>query len=94
MQSLIFIICVLKLLNLTFGILEIVPDNLPIVGNLDEILAVLLAQKSGVEVKQVLVDVWNKGRNKPYGKDRQIDPTDYINIQAKVVDNQEAKTKY
>lgn len=30
------IICVLYLLNTTAGIVELLPDNIPIVGNIDE----------------------------------------------------------
>ncbi|MBM3136687.1 MAG: DUF1232 domain-containing protein [Chloroflexi bacterium] len=42
---LIYIISVIGfiyLLNPTFGVLEIIPDNIPIVGNLDEGAAALL----------------------------------------------------
>ena len=34
------LICVVYLLNPTAGILELLPDNLPIIGNLDEAAAV------------------------------------------------------
>ena len=37
--------CVLYLLNPDFGIYELIPDNLPIVGNLDEAGATLLLVK-------------------------------------------------
>ncbi len=30
------------LLNLTFGIVEIIPDNIPLIGNLDEVAATLI----------------------------------------------------
>lgn len=37
--------CVVYLINPTWGFLELIPDNLPIVGNLDEVgvTAILLA---------------------------------------------------
>lgn len=43
--SLIAAFCVVYLLNPTMGVIEIIPDNFPIIGNLDEATAtaVLLA---------------------------------------------------
>lgn len=38
------------ILNPTFGILELIPDNLPIIGNLDEGVAVMLLLGGIVEV--------------------------------------------
>lgn len=43
------IIGVLYLLNPTLGILEFIPDNLPIIGNLDESVAVMLVLAGIVE---------------------------------------------
>jgi len=49
MKSLVVIItailCVIYLLNPTAGFLELIPDNLPFIGNLDEaaVVAILLA---------------------------------------------------
>lgn len=33
------VVCLIYLLNPTFGLFELIPDNIPIVGNLDEGLA-------------------------------------------------------
>ncbi len=43
------IIGVVYILNPTFGILELIPDNLPIIGNLDEGVAVMLILAGIVE---------------------------------------------
>lgn len=43
------IIGVIYILNPTFGLLELIPDNLPIIGNLDEGVAVLLILAGIVE---------------------------------------------
>lgn len=37
-NKIVFVICVVYLANLTFG-MDLIPDNIPIAGNLDEILA-------------------------------------------------------
>lgn len=43
------IIGVLYILNPTLGLLEFIPDNLPIIGNLDESVAVMLVLAGIVE---------------------------------------------
>lgn len=43
------VISVIYLLNPTLGILEFIPDNLPIIGNLDESVAVMLVLAGIVE---------------------------------------------
>ena len=43
------IIGVIYILNPTFGLLEFIPDNLPIIGNLDESVAVMLILAGIVE---------------------------------------------
>lgn len=43
------IIGVVYILNPTFGLLELIPDNLPIIGNLDESVAVMLILAGIVE---------------------------------------------
>ena len=35
------VLCLIYLINPTAGVLELIPDNLPIVGNLDEVGAVM-----------------------------------------------------
>jgi Protein of unknown function (DUF1232) len=42
----IMIVCVLYVLNPTAGVFELLPDNLPIIGNIDEALAVYLSRQS------------------------------------------------
>jgi uncharacterized membrane protein YkvA (DUF1232 family) len=39
-MAVIGLVCLVYLLNPTFGLFELLPDNLPIIGNLDEALAV------------------------------------------------------
>jgi hypothetical protein len=43
----------LYLLNPGFGVLEIIPDNLPLLGNVDETAAVLLLLRSLIELNIV-----------------------------------------
>lgn len=43
------VVGVIYLLNPTLGILEFIPDNLPIIGNLDESVAVMLVLAGIVE---------------------------------------------
>jgi len=43
------VIGVIYILNPTFGLLEFIPDNLPIIGNLDESVAVMLILAGIVE---------------------------------------------
>lgn len=59
------VIGVIYLLNPTLGILEFLPDNLPIVGNLDESVAVMLVLAGIVEKLE--------GKKKP---DEIIDPVE------------------
>lgn len=44
------VIGVIYLLNPTLGILELLPDNLPLIGNLDESVAVMLVLAGIVEM--------------------------------------------
>lgn len=39
------IICVIYLLNPDAGVLELIPDNIPVIGNLDEVAATILLLK-------------------------------------------------
>lgn len=43
------VIGVVYILNPTFGLLELIPDNLPIIGNIDESVAVMLILAGIVE---------------------------------------------
>lgn len=45
----IFLVCALYLLNFFFGV-DFVPDNIPIVGNLDDVGAVVLMLRSMVKM--------------------------------------------
>lgn len=47
------LISVLYIINPGSGVLEIIPDNFPIIGNLDEAGAVLLAIKAWKELKNL-----------------------------------------
>ncbi len=44
-EYVVMVITGLYLLNLTFGI-DIIPDNLPVIGNLDEVIATLVFLQS------------------------------------------------
>lgn len=44
------IIGIVYILNPTFGVFEFIPDNLPIIGNLDESVAVMLILAGIIEV--------------------------------------------
>ena len=46
---------ILYLLNLLFGIIEFIPDILPIVGNLDEVIATLLLLKTSKKFFSLLM---------------------------------------
>lgn len=59
------IIGVIYILNPTFGVFEIIPDNIPYIGNLDEASAVLLILACLKELK--------KGRAKKNNSGSQID---------------------
>ena len=50
------IIGVIYILNPTFGVFELIPDNLPYIGNLDEASAVLLILGCLKELKRKEVD--------------------------------------
>lgn len=39
------IVCIIYLLNPDAGILELIPDNIPLIGNLDEVAATILLLK-------------------------------------------------
>ena len=39
MVAIIGIVCLLYILNPTFGVFELIPDNIPLIGNIDEGLA-------------------------------------------------------
>ena len=42
---------VLYILNPGFGVFELIPDNLPLIGNFDEMWAVIILLRSLVELK-------------------------------------------
>ena len=48
----------LYLLNLTFGVGEVIPDNLPFAGNIDEVVATLVLMKClttlGIDTSRLL----------------------------------------
>ena len=54
----------LYLLNPGFGVFEIIPDNIPFVGNLDEVTATFLLLSSlsyfGVDLRDVFGGWWKK----------------------------------
>ena len=60
------IISVLYLLNPGWGVFELLPDNLPIIGNLDEVFFTLLLlwclQTLGIRLPPALAAVLGRGR--------------------------------
>lgn len=54
----------LYLLNPGFGVFEIIPDNIPFVGNLDEVTATFLILSSlayfGIDLRDVFGGWWKK----------------------------------
>jgi len=53
------------LLNPTFGVFEFIPDNLPIIGNLDESVAILLVLAGIVEALEGKKSRKNREEDKP-----------------------------
>ena len=66
------IIGVIYILNPTFGIFEIIPDNLPYIGNLDEASAVLLILACIKELRNK-EEGESEDKNKKAGKESKID---------------------
>ena len=62
------IIGLIYLLNPTLGIIEFIPDNLPIIGNLDESVAVMLVLAGIVELLE------GKKYRKPKGENENPEP--------------------
>lgn len=54
----------LYLLNPGFGIFEIIPDNVPLIGNMDEVTATFLVFSSlayfGIDLRDVFGGWWKK----------------------------------
>jgi hypothetical protein len=48
------LVAVAYLLNLTAGIVEILPDNIPLIGNLDEGVAAIVAYQAFAKNKKVI----------------------------------------
>ena len=63
---------VLYLINPTAGFLEFLPDNLPIIGNIDEAAAVLIIisvlQHFGIQVPTIFKEKFGKAQPKDNGK--------------------------
>ena len=75
--------CVVFLLNPTFGIIEFIPDNIPVIGNLDEIVEVLLLAWASYKGYHIVRQAM---RPKPIAQDHQIDDVDYIDVNAEIVE--------
>lgn len=71
MKAILVILCgiisVIYLLNPTLGVFELIPDNLPFVGNLDEAAAVLLLLKC---LAYFGIDLLPKSKKKPEGSEK------------------------
>lgn len=52
------VVCVVYLLNPSAGILELIPDNIPVIGNLDEVAATILLLRAAAYFG------WNPFRSK------------------------------
>ncbi len=66
------VIGVIYILNPTFGIFELIPDNLPYIGNLDEASAVLLILACIKELKKK-EEGESEEQSKEVGKGSKID---------------------
>jgi len=74
--------CVLLLLNLLVGIIEPIPDILPIIGNLDEIGEVYLIWWSWPRLLKA-IDEFREPE--PVDDDKHVDNVEYIDVNAEVV---------
>jgi len=70
------VIGVIYILNPTLGVLEFLPDNLPIIGNLDESVAVMLVLAGVVEALE------GKKHRKPKKKAEKDSNKDIIEIKS------------
>jgi hypothetical protein len=63
------ILSVLYLLNIGLGVVEIIPDNIPIIGNLDEVMATLLLLRClayfGIDITHLVDSKTGKFKRKP-----------------------------
>jgi len=66
------IVGVIYILNPTFGVFELIPDNLPYIGNLDEASAVLLILACIKELKKK-GDGEKEEQDKDSGKESKLD---------------------
>lgn len=67
--AIIGIVASVYLLNLTAGIIELIPDNMPLLGNLDEAGATALVLYAlryfGVDVMNLINDILNQAPRQP-----------------------------
>ena len=67
MIAIIGILAGLYLIYPSFGIFELIPDNIPFVGNLDEVTATFLLLSSlayfGIDVRDVFGNWWKQKKN-------------------------------
>ena len=66
------VIGIIYILNPTFGIFELIPDNLPYIGNLDEASAVLLILACLKELKNK-EESESEEQNQDVGKESKLD---------------------
>jgi uncharacterized membrane protein YkvA (DUF1232 family) len=64
------VLALLYLLNPTLGIFELVPDNIPFVGNLDEATATMVLLAALRYFGWDLTDLFKKRTTIDFGKDR------------------------
>ena len=81
-------LCLIMLLNLSPYIPEIIPDDIIIIGNLDEVIAVL-AILIGLLRIWILSKQFFKTLFKPRAPEMEIDNINYIDVEAEIIDKEE-----
>ena len=80
--------CILLLLNILVGIIEPIPDLIPIIGNLDEIAEVYLLWWSWPRMLKAISDF-----KKPelVEDDKHVDNVEYFDVKAEVIDDDKSQ---
>jgi len=74
--------CAYVLLNPLLGVIEPIPDILPLIGNLDDIAAVYLMWKMWPRLTAAMTEFLEP---EVIPEDRRVDDTDYIDVSAETV---------
>jgi hypothetical protein len=74
LHHIIGILSLLYLMNIGVGVIELIPDNMPIVGNLDEATATILLMNY---LRYLGIDLFNLFK----GKEKDIEPKQTHNVE-------------